>query len=127
MCGEGMRIGQERSLIENMMNRAKLEAVIDTEDSWRKIETTMLPGILSYPDHNVLALGVIDMYKCKDGPVRDLAGTITAELKIDTLRKNILKDVKNYTIKGIEDEHKYARFRAIIATIKHGWHSYNRS
>ena len=121
MCGEGRRIGQERSLIENMMNRAKLEAVLDTDESWNKIERTILPGIISYPDHNVLSLGIIDMYKCKDGPVRDLAATITAELKIDTLRKNILDEVKSYTITGIEDEHKYARFRATIATIKHGW------
>jgi len=123
MCGEGNRIIVQRTGLEKEVDEAVKCAVEDTEKSWEKIDTDLLLNILSYPNHNLVAKKAIYMYQRPEGPVRDLAATVTAKLNLEKIQPATLDELKSYTVSGICDEHKYARFRATIAAIEHKWYS----
>lgn len=108
--------------LERIVTNAVAFSVEDTAESWEMIDKELLPQILAYKYHNTIAEKAIEMYQQTQGPVRDLAGTLTAEIRIGELEAKMLAELKSYTLKGINDKHKYARFRATVATIKHNWY-----
>jgi hypothetical protein len=108
--------------LERIVTNAVAFSVEDTAESWEMIDKELLPQILAYKYHNTIAEKAIEMYQQTRGPVRDLAATITAELRIHEIRKMTLDELRAYTLKGINDRYKYARFRATVATIKHSWY-----
>jgi hypothetical protein len=115
-------INAARNHLESLLADAVSLAIEDTNEGWKKIDKKLLPQILAYGYHNTIAGMAIEMYQHTQGPVRDLAATLTAELRIDETQEKTLGELKKYTLKGIKDEHKYARFRATVATIKHSWY-----
>jgi hypothetical protein len=122
MCGEGMKIQNQMEALDRMLDEAIALAIEDTSGGWDKIDKELLPMIVIYPVHNTVAKKIIFMYQRPEGSVRDLAATITAELNVKEVLPDTLPELKAYTTSGIYDEHKYARFRATIATIKHDWY-----
>jgi hypothetical protein len=111
-----------RLYLEVIVNDAICLAMGDTDEGWERIDKKLLPQILAYKYHNTIAGIAVEMYQHAQGPVRDLAATLTAKLRLDEIQDETFDELKRYTLKGIKDEHKYARFRATIATIEHRWY-----
>jgi len=111
-----------RLYLEVIVNDAICRAMEDTDESWERVDKKLLPQMLAYKYHNTIAGIAVEMYQHAQGPVRDLAATLTAELRIDEIQDSTLDKLEWYTRRGINDEHKYARFRATVAIIKHGWY-----
>jgi hypothetical protein len=115
-------INAARNHLESLLADAINLAKEDTTEGWKEIDKKLLPQILAYGYHNTIAKMAIDMYQHAQGSVRDLAATVTAKLRIDEVQENTFDELKAYTLRGLSDKHKYARFRATVATIKHGWY-----
>jgi len=101
--------------LKKLIEMAKEYAI---KNNWEVIDKKIIPEILKY-DHFQVADYLAYLFNDESGDVRDLAGTITAELEMDNLPYEKREEIKSFIQKGIKDPHPYARFRSTVAAIKH--------